>query len=135
MMALICVICAGLAAGLTMGLLSLDITKLEIKAMTGSTAEKNAAISIIPIIKKHHLLLVTLLLFNSMSNEALPIFLGALVPNYIAVILAVILILFFGEIIPSAFFTGPQQLQTAARMIPFVTLLMTFLSPIAYPIR
>jgi len=130
MMALICVICAGLAAGLTMGLLSLDITKLEIKAMTGSTAEKNAAISIIPIIKKHHLLLVTLLLFNSMSNEALPIFLGALVPNYIAVILAVILILFFGEIIPSAFFTGPQQLQTAARMIPFVTLLMTFLSTV-----
>lgn len=113
----------------------IDITKLEIKAMIGTTAEKNAAIAIIPIIKKHHLLLVTLLLFNSMSNEALPIFLGALVPNYVAVIVAVLLILFFGEIIPSAFFTGPQQLETAARMIPFVTVLMTFLSPLAYPIR
>jgi hypothetical protein len=32
-----------------------------------------------------------------MSNEALPIFLGALVPNYVAVILAVILILFFAK--------------------------------------
>lgn len=106
MMAFVCVGCAGLAAGLTMGLLSLDETKLEIKTMTGTEDEKVAASSILPIIKQHHLLLVTLLLFNAIANETLPIFLGALVPNYIAVILSVTLVLIFGEIIPSALFTG-----------------------------
>lgn len=101
-MVVICVVCAGLAAGLTMGLVSLDVTKLEIKAMIGTPQEKLAAQSILPIVKRHHLLLVTLLLFNSIANESLPIFLGALVPNYIAIIISVTLILLFGEIIPSA---------------------------------
>lgn len=61
------------------GLLSLDITKLEIKSITGTEKEKSAAVCVLPIIKQHHLLLVTLLLFNSLANETLPIFLGALV--------------------------------------------------------
>lgn len=133
-MALVCVICAGLAAGLTVGLLSLDVTKLEIKSMTGSRKEKEAALSILPIIKKHHLLLVTLLLFNSIANETLPIFLGALVPNYVAVILSVTLVLIFGEIIPSAVFTGPDQLLSAAKLTGLVYVLTTVLYPIAYPI-
>ena len=133
-MAGLCVLCAGLAAGLTMGLLSLDSTKLELKQMTGTEAEKAAASSLLPIIKRHHLLLVTLLLFNSIANEALPIFLGALMPNYLAVFASVSLILIFGEILPSAFFTGPQQLLTAAKMAGFVWGLMAFFSPIAVPI-
>lgn len=134
LMCITCVICAGLAAGLTMGLLSLDITKLEIKAMIGDECDKRAAIKVIPIVKQHHLLLVTLLLFNSLANEALPVFLGSLVPNYLAILLSVSLILVFGEILPSAFFTGPKQLQTAAMMSPFVVFLMSVLSPIAFPI-
>jgi metal transporter CNNM len=133
-MAFACVVCAGLAAGLTMGLLSLDVTKLEIKQMTGNDAEKSAAGRLLPIIKQHHRLLVTLLLFNSIANEALPIFLGALVPNYLAVILSVVLILVFGEILPSAFFTGPQQLITASKMSNFVWGLMWFFSPVSFPV-
>ncbi len=134
LMCFLCVICAGLAAGLTMGLLSLDITKLEIKAMIGSDIEKKSALIIIPIVKQHHLLLVTLLLFNSLANEALPVFLGSLVPNYLAILISVTLILFFGEILPSAFFTGPGQLEMAAKMSPLVTSLMVIFWPIAYPI-
>jgi CBS domain containing-hemolysin-like protein len=49
---------------------------------------------------------VTLLLFNSMANEALPIFLAELVPGWVAILLSVTLVLFFGEIIPSAIFLG-----------------------------
>lgn len=133
-MSLLCVICAGIAAGLTMGLLSLDITKMELKSMTGKDWEKEAAQSILPIIKQHHLLLVTLLLFNSMANEALPVFLGAIVPNYVAVILSVTLVLIFGEILPSAVFTGPNQLYIAAKMTPVVYFLIAVLWPIAFPI-
>lgn len=134
LMAILCVICAGLAAGLTIGLLSLDITKLEIKMMTGSEAEKQAAAKILPIVQQHHLLLVTLLLFNSLANETLPIFLGAIVPNYLAVVISVTLVLIFGEIIPSAIFTGPSQLLTAAKLTGLVYFLFALFYPIAYPL-
>lgn len=133
-MAAFCVLCAGLAAGLTIGLLSLDLTKLEIKLMTGTEDEKAAVTQIIPIVKQHHLLLVTLLLFNALANETLPIFLGAIVPNYIAVILSVTLVLVFGEIIPSALFTGPDQLLTAAKLTKLVYFLLLIFYPISYPI-
>ena len=56
--------------------------------------------------KDHHLLLVSLLLVNAAVNEALPIFLDSLVPSWLAIVLSVTLVLFFGEIIPSAIFTG-----------------------------
>lgn len=39
---------------------------------------------------------MTLLLFNSLANEALPIFLAELVPSYMAVLLSVTAILIFG---------------------------------------
>jgi metal transporter CNNM len=133
-LSVVCVICAGLAAGLTMGLLSLDVTKLEIKAMTGSDVDRADAEAILPIVKKHHLLLVTLLLFNSLANEALPVFLSTLVPEWLSVLISVTLVLIFGEILPSAFFTGRAQLHTAAAMIPFVKGLTFFLWPIGYPL-
>lgn len=81
LMSVLCIGIAGLGAGLTMGLLSLDQSKLEIKAMVGSPAEKLAAIRLLPIVKQHHSLLVTLLLTNSIASESLPIFLGEVVPN------------------------------------------------------
>jgi hypothetical protein len=73
--ALACVIVAALAAGLTMGLLSLDPLMLLIKMRAGGEAEKKQAASLLPLVKQHHLLLVTLLLLNSIANEALPLFL------------------------------------------------------------
>jgi len=97
-LSIVCVICGGLASGLTMGMMSLDSTKLQIKAMTGTEKEIKIAKAILPIIEKHHLLLVTLLLFNALAMEALPIFLGSLVPNWVAILLSVTLVLIFGEV-------------------------------------
>lgn len=133
-MAMICVFSAALASGLTIGLMSFDNTKLEIKSMIGTPEDRANALALLPIIKKHHLLLVTLMLFNSLANEALPIFLGALVPNYLAVLLSVVLVLICGEIVPSAIFTGPQQLQIAAKLAGVVWFLLTLFYPIAYPL-
>lgn len=53
---------------------------------------------ICPLISRHHRLLVTLLLFNSLANEALPVFLSELVPPYVAVLLSVSFILIFGYV-------------------------------------
>lgn len=40
----------------------------------------------------------------------------------------------FGEIIPSAFFTGPRQLEIASFFAPFVGLLQSFTSLVVVPI-
>jgi len=42
-MAALCVVCAALAAGLTMGFMSQDAIEIEIKAQCGSDAEKKQA--------------------------------------------------------------------------------------------
>eukprot|EP00968_Pinguiococcus_pyrenoidosus_P021851 scaffold2933_cov245-Pinguiococcus_pyrenoidosus.AAC.4 len=83
---------------------------------------------------RHHFILVCFLLFNSMATEALPLFLHQLLPGYLALLLSVSLVLVFGEIIPSAIFTGPNQLRNVAIMAPFVKVLLCTLSPLAYPI-
>eukprot|EP00594_Rhizosolenia_setigera_P012174 CAMPEP_0178980524 /NCGR_PEP_ID=MMETSP0789-20121207/26547_1 /TAXON_ID=3005 /ORGANISM="Rhizosolenia setigera, Strain CCMP 1694" /LENGTH=444 /DNA_ID=CAMNT_0020670953 /DNA_START=311 /DNA_END=1645 /DNA_ORIENTATION=+ len=134
-MSLACVTLAALAAGLTMGLLSIDPLELVIKQRASSSeVEKKQASLLLPIVKDHHRLLVTLLLLNSIANEALPLFLDELVPGYVAIILSVTLLLFFGEIIPSAVFTGPKQLEIASKMAPLVQLFIFILTPLAYPI-
>jgi CBS domain containing-hemolysin-like protein len=134
-LALLCVCTAALAAGLTMGLLSLDPLLLLIKMRAGATKlEQDQAASLLPLVKQHHLLLVTLLLLNSIANEALPLFLEVLVSPVVAVVLSVTLVLFFGEIIPSAVFTGPNKIAIASRLTPVVKTVMCLLYPLAYPI-
>lgn len=52
---------------------------------------------LLPIVRKHHLLLVTLLLCNAGCMEALPLFLDNMMPDYLAIIVSVTAVLFFGE--------------------------------------
>ncbi|ETV94734.1 hypothetical protein H310_11700 [Aphanomyces invadans] len=125
---------AGMMAGLTMGLLSLDQLNLQILQTSGTDDEKDQAEKLLPIVKQHHLLLVTLLLFNAAANEALPVFLSRIVTEAQAVLISVTCVLLFGEIIPSAIFTGKQQLVIAAALVPFVRLLMFVAFPLACPI-
>ena len=105
-MVCVCIICAGFASGLTQGLLSLDFTEMTIKLRSGTNIEKIQAAKVLPIISRHHLLLVSLMLWNAVATEALPIFLSGLVPEYLAIIISVTLVLFVGEIIPAAILTG-----------------------------
>jgi metal transporter CNNM len=94
------VLFSGLMSGLTVGFLSIDTLDLELKLINGSEKDKIAANSILPILRRHHILLVTLLLANAAALESLPIFLEKIVSPYIAIILSVTAILFFGEIVP-----------------------------------
>lgn len=127
--ALACVVCAAMAAGLTIGLMvrgvcpkpsiggvtnestqsnptfpkthtrtrqSIDPLELEIKQRVGTPEECRQASVVLPLIQRHHLLLVTLLLYNSAANETLPLFLDRLVPSYVAVLLSVTMVLLFG---------------------------------------
>jgi metal transporter CNNM len=144
--AFVCVFGAALAAGLTLGLVSIDPFDLELILHTNVEdceteeekqellKEKQYAERLMPLVQRHHLLLVTLLLLNSICNEALPLFLDRLVPSYIAVILSVTFVLIFGEILPSAIFTGQNQLKFAAFLAPLIYFVMFVFFLIAYPI-
>lgn len=95
------VLFGGVMSGLTVGFMS--INKIKLKLLNDPTSkdvnpkDKKRAKRVQPILKNHHLLLVTLLLANSAAMEALPIFLDNVVPSYIAIILSVTFVLAFGE--------------------------------------
>ena len=83
-----CICTAGLMAGCTMGICSLDPLTLRLKQMEGSADEKRWAEKIMPVIASHHDLLVALLLINAAANEALPIFLDKLVDSTTAILIS-----------------------------------------------
>lgn len=121
-------------SGLTVGYLSIDDLVLELKSRTGTELEKYYANKLLPVINNRHWLLVTLLICNATAMEALPIFLQRIVDEFMAVVISVSLVLFFGEIIPQALCTGPKQLKIASFLAPFTTLLMYITFPISYPV-
>mmetsp|Transcript_129 Transcript_129/g.457 ORF Transcript_129/g.457 Transcript_129/m.457 type:complete len:531 (-) Transcript_129:221-1813(-) len=82
----------------------------------------------------HHYVLVTLLLLNACANEAMPVFLQCVLPDWLAVVFSITLVLCFGEIFPSAIFTGRHQLAIAAFFTPFVKTVKFAFAPIVYPI-
>ena len=125
---------AGLMSGLTVGYLSIDDLVLELRFNNGTDEEKEHASKLLPILAKRHWLLVTLLLMNAFCMEALPLFLHKIVPEFMAVLISVILVLFFGEIIPQALCTGPDQVKIASKVAPLLRFLMWMTYPITYPI-
>ena len=84
-------------SGLTLGLLSLDGNQLEVLQAAGKEKEKKYARRIVPLIKKHHLLLVTLLLANAGAVEAMPIFMDKITNPVLAILVSVTAVLVFGE--------------------------------------
>ncbi|CAM9304663.1 unnamed protein product [Chrysoparadoxa australica] len=130
----VCVCCAALAAGLTMGLLSIEPLEMAIKQKSGTEEEKAQARKILPLVQRHHLLLVTLLLFNSLANEAMPVFLEGVFPPAVAILISVTLVLFFGEIFPSALFTGPAQLKVVSSLTGLVWVLIFAFGALSWPI-
>ena len=111
-------------SGLTVGYLSIDDLVLELKTSTGSEIEKNQAKKLLPILAQRHWLLCTLLLSNAAAMEALPLFLDKLMPEYLAIIVSVTLVLTFGEIIPQAICTGPDQIRIASAIAPFTKVII-----------
>ena len=132
---IVSVLFVALGAGLFLGFMTLDDMDLRIIQRSSlDVDEKVYATNLIPIVQQRHRLLVTLLIFDTVAYETLPIFMDALVPSAFAVALSTLLIMVFGEIIPSAFFTGPHQLYLANFVAPFVSFLMTALYPMVYPL-
>ncbi|KAL4383813.1 hypothetical protein GQ457_15G022510 [Hibiscus cannabinus] len=127
------VLFAGIMSGLTLGLMSLSLVDLEILQRSGTITEKKQAAVILPVVKKQHQLLVTLLLCNACAMEALPITLDKMFHPFVAVLLSVTFVLAFGEIIPQAL-CSRYGLAIGANFVWLVRILMIICYPIAYPI-
>lgn len=127
------VLIAGLMSGLTIGLMSLDLVQLQVLENCGTETERSYAKKIIPVVRRHHLLLVTLLVSNAAAMEALPVLLDRMMSPALAIVLSVTFVLLFGEIIPQALCVR-WGLAIGAYTAPFVRLLMIVLWPLAYPI-
>ncbi|KAJ9537969.1 hypothetical protein OSB04_030702 [Centaurea solstitialis] len=141
------VLFAGLMSGLTLGLMSMSLVDLEVLAKSGTPKDRkyaghsyitttnslSLAEKVLPVVKRQHLLLCTLLLCNAAAMEALPIFLDGVVSALGAILISVTLILLFGEIIPQSVCTR-HGLAIGATVTPFVRVLVCICFPVAYPI-
>ncbi|KAI7991451.1 DUF21 domain-containing protein [Camellia lanceoleosa] len=127
------VLFAGLMSGLTLGLMSMSLVDLEVLAKSGTPKDRKHAEKTLPVIRKQHLLLCTLLICNAVAMETLPIFLDSLVTAWGAILISVTLILLFGEIIPQSV-CSRYGLAIGAAVAPFVRVLVWICFPVAYPI-
>ncbi|KAM7252000.1 hypothetical protein ACFE04_023883 [Oxalis oulophora] len=127
------VLFAGMMSGLTLGLMSMSLVELEVLAKSGTPTDRKHALKILPVVRKQHLLLCTLLICNAAAMEALPVFLDSLVTAWGAILISVTLVLLFGEIIPQAV-CSRFGLAIGAAAAPVVQILVWICFPIAYPI-
>lgn len=96
------ILCSALFSGLTLGLLSLDLSSLTILAEAGDAQEQQYAKQIIPLRKNGNLLLCTLLIGNVIANSVLAILLATVSGGIAGGIASTALIVLFGEIAPQA---------------------------------
>lgn len=134
LIALACLALAAAVAGLTLGLMSLDTTALDIIMQGPDRQQAIAAQAIKPIREEGNLLLVTLLFSNTLATELLPLVLEELVPGSIfALSCSVVSIMLFGEIIPQAV-CSRHPLYFGYQLIGFVRALRFIMYPLAAPI-
>lgn len=96
---------SALFSGLTLGLMSLDLSSLSVLAEAGDEREREYAKKIIPLRRNGNLLLCTLLIGNTVVNSFLSILVPIItegLPSILALLIAPALIVIFGEIAPQA---------------------------------
>lgn len=106
LLALFLTISAGVVSGLTLGLMSLDETKLKILLSSGTPQEQSFAAKVLPIRADPYLLLCTLLASNAIVSESLPIVIDRIIgEGWKAILSSTVILLLFGELIPQAYFS------------------------------
>ena len=96
------ILCSALFSGLTLGLMSLDLSSLKILEEAGDEKERLYAKRIIPLRKNGNLLLCTLLIGNTIVNSCLSILLASITSGAVGVLISTAAIVVFGEITPQA---------------------------------
>lgn len=127
------VLFGGLMSGLTLGLMGLDLLELEVLRRSGTARQKREATTVAKLLRRPHLILVTLLLCNAAALEALPLTLHRFVGEVGAILLSVTAVLLFGEIIPQAI-CKTHSLTIGAKCAWVVRALQLLTFPISWPL-
>jgi len=129
----ILVMFSALFSGLTLGLMSLDPSGLEIvMANSDDPGMARAAKAIYPVRLNGNLLLCTLLLGNVGVNSLLSILMADLTSGLVGFVVSTCVIVIFGEIIPQAI-CSRFALQVGEKTVPLVKFIMVLLYPICKP--
>ncbi|EED95454.1 predicted protein, partial [Thalassiosira pseudonana CCMP1335] len=124
---------SALFSGLTLGLMSLDLSGLEIvMANADDPGLARAAKAIYPVRKNGNLLLCTLLLGNVGVNSLLSILMADLTSGLVGFLASTFSIVILGEIIPQAV-CSRFPLQVGEKTVPLVRVFILLLCVIAYP--
>jgi len=125
---------SALFSGLTLGLLSLDKTQLEI-IMNNASDPKAAARAkrIYPVRANGNLLLCTLIWGNVGANVILSILMSILADPVVGFLISTFLLVVFTEILPQAI-CSRHALVIGSAVAPFVQMLIYILFPISYPL-
>ncbi|PKI85524.1 cell agglutination protein Mam3 [Malassezia vespertilionis] len=127
------VLLGGVFAGLTLGLMGLDMVNLQVLMTSGTEQERKYASKVSRLLERgRHWVLVVLLLGNVIVNETLPIFLSEFGSGLTAVIISTVLIVIFGEVVPQSI-CARYGLAIGAMCAPLVHCLMILMAPIAWP--
>ncbi|KUJ21655.1 DUF21-domain-containing protein [Mollisia scopiformis] len=112
-----------------------DQVQLQVIAQSGTRSDRDNARKVLNVLQRgRHWVLVSLLLGNVITNEALPILLDQDVKGgWFAVLASTILIVVFGEIIPQSL-CAKHGLAIGAWSSRYVLWVMYVLYPVAYPI-
>jgi len=123
---------SALFSGLTLGLMGLDVTGLEI-VMEGDDPElSRAAKKIYPVRKNGNRLLCTLLLGNVAVNALLSILMADVAGGLAGFLVSTAVIVIFGEILPQAA-CSRYALQIGSRAIPLIKVIMCLMLPLSAP--
>lgn len=124
---------SGLFSGLNLGLMSLDLSELEILKKIGTPKEQSFASKIYPLRKRGNFLLCTILLGNVLVNSTSTLILGDMLSGVYAALGSTLLIVIFGEIIPQAA-CSKHGLAVGAYTRHITYFFMIITCPLSFPI-
>mmetsp|Transcript_17743 Transcript_17743/g.25045 ORF Transcript_17743/g.25045 Transcript_17743/m.25045 type:complete len:835 (-) Transcript_17743:264-2768(-) len=129
----ILVLFSALFSGLTLGLMGLDTTALEIVMSGDDPIASRAAAKIYPLRSNGNLLLCTLLLGNVAVNTMLGILMADIAGGFVGFAVSTVIIVIFGEIIPQAYLSR-HALTAGSKSVPIVKVITIILYPLAKPL-
>lgn len=128
------VLSCGAFSGLTIALMTQDDIYLRVIELSGEPADQQNAQKVIALLHRgKHWILVALLLGNAITSEALPVVLDQFLDGGLAVLASTALVVIFSDVIPQSV-CARHSLKVGAYMVPYVSILMNVIAPIAWPI-
>lgn len=80
-------------SGMGVGFCNIDKLQLEVMTMSKDPQEQRMAKTIHDVVSNHHLWLVTILVYNAIALESLPLVVHTLMPDWAAIIFSTIVVL------------------------------------------